>query len=114
VIYDKPAGIAERYAHARRLGYEAMADELFTIADDTSQIAANPEISGALVAQQRLAVDARKWFLSKVLPQRFGDRVTVVGDPDAPIVTRIELVPVQPRQLGGKVIEHEGNDTSDE
>lgn len=106
-IAEDRAGFGGRYASAREAGWEAMADELFAIADDTSAIEAKPEISGALVAQQRLAVDTRKWFLSKVLPQRFGDKVEISGNPDAPLITRIELVPVAPRLPAGKVIEHE-------
>ena len=56
------------------------------------------EADNALVQKQRLQVDSRKWMLSKLLPKQYGDKVTqeLVGNPDAPIVTRIELVPVAP------------------
>lgn len=97
VVQDRPAGIAARYARAREAGWEAMADELFSISDDRTFVG-RPDAS-AVVAQQRLAVDTRKWFLSKVLPHRFGDRIEVVGNADAPLVTRIELVPVAPRPI---------------
>jgi hypothetical protein len=30
-------------------------------------------------------VDARKWLLSKLLPRTYGDKITVGGDPNAPI-----------------------------
>jgi hypothetical protein len=42
--------------------------------------------------------DSRRWFLSKAMPRKYGDKVTqeLVGNLDAPIVTRIELVPVAP------------------
>jgi len=66
VLADKPAGIAARYARAREYGYEAMADELFDIADDRSCLG-KPDASAA-VQQQRLATDVRRWYLSKVLP----------------------------------------------
>jgi len=34
---------------------------------------------------------------SKILPKRYGDKVTVSGDPDAPLqLTKIELVAVSP------------------
>ena len=56
------------------------------------------EPNNALVQQARLACDNRKWLLSKLLPHQYGDKVTqeIVGDADRPLVTRIELVPVEP------------------
>ena len=48
----------------------------------------------ALVQQARLRVDARKWLM----PKKYGDKVTqeITTDPDAPPLTRIELVAVYP------------------
>jgi len=55
-----------------------------------------------------LRSDNRKWLLAKLLPKRFGDRVTaeVVGDANAPLLTRIELVAVAPT----RVIDHAVSD----
>jgi len=107
VLEDKPPGIASRYARARQLGYETWADEVIELSDDTAY-RDMPDIANAVVAQQRLAIDSRKWMLSKVLPKMFGDRLEVSGDPDAPLVTRIELVPVAPRPaLSAPTIDHE-------
>jgi hypothetical protein len=107
-------GLGSKYARARELGYEALADELFAIADDKSFICERPDIANAVIQQQRLAVDTRKWFLSKVLPHRFGDRVEIVGNADAPLVTKIELVAVYPRhQLEPPPIDVTGNMTGD-
>lgn len=36
-------------------------------------------------AQARVEIDARKWFASKFLPRRYGDRQVLAGDPDAPL-----------------------------
>ena len=44
-------------------------------------------------------MDTRKWFLSKMIPHRFGDRVEVIGNADAPLITKIELVAVAPRMI---------------
>lgn len=38
-----------------------------------------------MVERSRLMVDVRKWYLSKVLPKKYGDRLELAGDPDAPI-----------------------------
>lgn len=40
-----------------------------------------PEITDAIVQQRRLAVDSRKWLLSRVLPKIYGDRVEISGNP---------------------------------
>jgi hypothetical protein len=41
---------------------------------------------GKIDAQQaRVEIDARKWFASKFLPKRYGDRTTLAGDPEAPL-----------------------------
>ena len=110
---ERGRAFATRYARARSIGYERMVEELLEIADDTSFLE-RPELASAMVQQQRLAAEMRRWLLSKVFPKLYGDKVEITGDPDAPIVTRIELVPVQPRQLEAKTIEHDANDTSDE
>ncbi len=36
-------------------------------------------------AMARVEIDARKWFASKFLPKRYGDRQVLAGDPDAPL-----------------------------
>jgi hypothetical protein len=51
------------------------------------------------VRQRRLQVDTRKWILSK-MPRKFGDRIEIGGDPDAPLVTKIELVAVSEAGAG--------------
>jgi hypothetical protein len=78
-----------------------MADELIEIADADCTVDGKPD--NALVQQARLRVDTRKWILSKMLPKRYGDRVTteVTGDPNAPLLTRIELVAVSPKRSSG-------------
>jgi hypothetical protein len=101
---------ASRYARARSLGVDRLADEVITIGD--SSIIFNGEPNNALVQQARLACDNRKWLLSKLLPHQYGDKVTaeIVGDGDRPLVSRIELVPVAPivRQVvARKKIDHD-------
>jgi hypothetical protein len=106
-------GFAAKYARARAIGYECLADEIIDISDAPIMFEGRPD--NALVQQARLRSDNRKWFLSKVLPKRFGDKVTteVTGDPSAPLLTRIELVAVPPRariEDSMKAIEHEDDD----
>jgi hypothetical protein len=82
-VLDNREGFAAKYATAREVGYQRMADELFEIADDGSndwmerkrQDGSSETILNAEhVNRSRLRVDTRKWFLSKVLPKIYGDR----------------------------------------
>ena len=85
-------GFSPRYVRAREMQAEHWASEIVQIADSVRQGATSEEVNAA-----RLAVDARKWIASKILPKRYGDRMTVEGNPDQPLIpTRIELVAVAP------------------
>lgn len=63
---------------------ELLADELFTIADDGSNdtIVVDEETGSTatnhdVINRSRLRVDTRKWYLSKVLPKIYGDKLDV-------------------------------------
>ena len=90
---DKSADFALRYARAKERCAEHWASEIIDISDSVRSGATSEEVNAA-----RLAVDSRKWIASKLLPRRYGDRMTVERNPDAPLqtVTRIELVAVAP------------------
>ena len=54
----------------------------------------------------------------QVLPKIYGDKIEVTGDSDAPVVTRIELVPVMPRMIdagtpAAPTIEHDSSSKPD-
>jgi len=95
--------IAQRYARATEFRWDQMAEGLLELVQRDCTVDGKPD--NALVQQLRLDVDTRKWLLSKMSPRRFGDRVEISGDPSAPIVSRIELVAVAPRQLEPPTIE---------
>lgn len=75
---------AAQYQAARVAGCEAIADEVFVIADDTSKDRVTRKLpNGKTVTEtdhehinrSRLRVDTRKWYLSKIVPKVFGDRI---------------------------------------
>jgi hypothetical protein len=75
------SGFAERYAHARSIGYQLLADEIVHIADTpmigTKSVskATGLEITeGDMIEHRRLQVDTRKWMLAKMLPKIYGDK----------------------------------------
>lgn len=86
---DDVEGFAAQYAAARDLGLDAMADELLEIADNpqegevsTDQEWGTSVKRGDMLEHRKLRYDARKWYLSKLAPKRYGDRldVAVSGD----------------------------------
>jgi hypothetical protein len=105
---DDVQGFAARYSRAREIGYHSMADEIFDIADDgrNDWMDRHNERTGVTdtvpnnehMNRSRLRVDTRKWFLSKVLPKIYGDKLAVTGADGGPLQTiqRIERVIVDP------------------
>ena len=62
---------SEQYDEARRCQAEKLFDELINIAD-----------TGEDVQRDRLRVDTRKWFLSKVAPKVYGEKLDLTSDGD--------------------------------
>jgi len=81
---------AKQYARAMELRCERMAEEIQEISDD-DYIGPDGRADSALVQQARLRVDSRKWLLSKMMPKKYGDRVVMAGDPDAPLKTETSV-----------------------
>lgn len=91
VVEDRE-GFAAQYRKARDMGMECMLDELLDIADDKSKDTyidedGNERCNKEWLNRSRLRVDTRKWYMSKVAPKRYGDKLetTLKGDPEAPI-----------------------------
>ncbi len=84
----------DQYAHAREVGLEQMADEILEIADETAfdTIATKDgfKADNEWIQRSKLRVDARKWILSKQLPKKYGDRTTLAGDPDNPLMEPLD------------------------
>lgn len=77
---------SKKYARARELQAEFMAEKMIEIADDST----NDTIIGysksgepmemenkEWVNRSKLKVDTRKWLMSKLAPKRFGDKIDV-------------------------------------
>jgi hypothetical protein len=76
---DDVRGFSAQYARAREIGYQAMAEEIIAISDDSSgdtiQTEQGERPNTEFVSRSRLRVDSRKWMLSKMLPKVFGDKL---------------------------------------
>jgi hypothetical protein len=77
-------GFAARYARARRQQCEHWADEILEIADDGTgdtwvDAEGHEHVNHDHIHRSRLRVDARKWLMSKLAPDLYGERVEHVG-----------------------------------
>lgn len=78
----------ERYARARAIGWEIMAEDLLDISDNASNDwmerhdPDNPgwDANGEHMQRARLRTDSRKWLLAKRLPHLFGEKSSVKAE----------------------------------
>ena len=80
------------------MGFDSIAEEIIAISD-TECIGPDGYVDNGAVQRARLMSDNRKWFLSKAMPRKFGDKIELSGDASAPLIQRIELVAVRPKQI---------------
>lgn len=72
-VIDDREGFCTQYARARVMQHDVWAEEIMTISDDGHKDAAVPQA----VNRDRLRADSRKWLLSKLRPEQYGDRLEV-------------------------------------
>lgn len=97
-VFDDREGFNGPYVRAREAAMDLMSEELLSIADETHTMVEVDEVgadgrplldaqgvvrrkpvlvplSADVIARNRLRVDTRKWYLAKLAPRRFGDKV---------------------------------------
>jgi hypothetical protein len=74
---DASPALAERYAQARGALLDAMVDQILTLADSPVPTLDNGATDPGMVRQRQLQIDARRWILSKLAPNKYGDRLDV-------------------------------------
>jgi hypothetical protein len=72
--------LRNKYARARELQADYLADQIIEISDDGSNDTIKTEAGVELtnhevIARSRLRVDARKWKASKLYPKKYADRI---------------------------------------
>lgn len=108
-VYDwmsSQPDFAARIAHARALGYDAIAEECLEIADDTAQdtkVAGRDDSEREVantewIGRSKLRIETRLKLLAKWDPKRYGDKVTQEhttpdGKPFEVITRRVVDVP---------------------
>jgi hypothetical protein len=81
---DKDEEKAKQYARATKLRADAVFDEILDIADNVgNDIITTPSgeevVNNAVIARDRLRVDARKWAVAKMNPKKYGDKLELDG-----------------------------------
>lgn len=75
---------------------DCLADEIIEIADEELIPTGDGKIDSAMVQKQKLRMEGRKWSLSKMAPKKYGDKLELSGDEQAPVsIERIERVIVK-------------------
>ena len=75
----------QRYARARDAQAHRIAEDVLAIADDSGgdvRYGPKNEImpDAEFTARSRLRMDARKWYVAKVAPRQYGDKLDVTSD----------------------------------
>jgi hypothetical protein len=90
---------AERYARAKSIQADMIADEILDIADDGTNdfmtvVKGDQEYEAErkeVVNRSRLRVDSRKWLLSKLLPKKYGEKIEVDNNHNFPAGINIQF-----------------------
>ena len=102
LLEDKHEGLRDNYARAREAQADFYAEQIIEIADEECTTVKHGEgdkskevevaFDSAAVARNRLRVDARKWYASKVAPKKYGDKLALgQADDLLPLVTVKDL-----------------------
>ena len=80
----------ERFAHARVIGHDSIAEECATLADTEPLAvfdeAGNKRYDPGSIAWRKMQIETRLKLLAKWNPKKYGDRTVVAGDDEAPVV----------------------------
>ena len=88
----KGAGLSAAIAHARDIGYDAIAEDCLNIAD--TALMGEEETSSAngltitrkdMLGHRKLQIETRLKLLAKWNPKKYGERTTLAGDKENPL-----------------------------
>lgn len=104
-VYDwmyQDEDLAAAIAYARDLGYDAIAEDCLKISDNPlygEEVTESEGDDGAktktikkidMLGHRKLQVDTRLKLLAKFNPKKYGDRVALAGDANAPLRVEVE------------------------
>jgi hypothetical protein len=96
------------YARAREVQADTLFDETLEIADDArndwmerrTQKDASWVANGENIQRSKLRIDTRKWFVAKLSPKKYGDKVELAGTPEVPVVKVVREIVKARRKKG--------------
>jgi hypothetical protein len=95
---EKGVGLSKAIAHARDLGYDAMAEECLIIADTPkfgqTQVMTDKGSSTTvedMLGHRKLQIETRLKLLAKFNPKKYGDKVVIGGAPGEPVEHKVEV-----------------------
>jgi len=65
----------DKYHEAKAAAESAIAEEIFEILDEVPPAMASGATDSGYVTWAKNRADARKWYLSKIAPRRYGDKI---------------------------------------
>jgi hypothetical protein len=79
---DSVEGFATKCARSRLLQGDHVEDEIADVIDDTRYGRLDPQAA-------RVVLSGMQWRASKLNPKKYGDKLTLGGDPDQPLTHKI-------------------------
>lgn len=86
----KDEKLRDQYVRAKEQGCDAIAEDMFDIADEVPPMKDDGAIDNGYVQYARHRTDTRKWYLSKIASKKYGDKITTehTGPNGGPVLTR--------------------------
>ena len=98
---DEGVGLSASIARAREVGYDSLAEECLSIADDANNDwmqrtdkdgrSTGWVLNGEHVQRSKLRIETRLKLLAKFNPKKYGEKVQVGGDPDSPLTVDVSV-----------------------
>jgi len=92
---DEDEDFARQFAHARSIGYDAIAEECATLADTEPLAvfdeAGNKRFDPGSIQWRKMQIETRLKLLAKWSPKKYGERTVVAGDEDAPLAVEVSF-----------------------
>lgn len=92
----------DQYTRAKEESADALTDEMLDISDDGSNDWMERkgedgenigwQVNGEHIQRSRLRIETRKWIASKLKPKKYGDKLAVGGDEDAPAIKTVSEI----------------------
>jgi hypothetical protein len=99
---DANEGFKTRFARAREVGFDAIADQCVAISEDSSADYIETENGRKFdpehVQRSKLRIETRLKLLAKWDPKRYGEKVTHASDAENPLFGRLVVEVVDPKK----------------